>query len=84
MSGDALANGALLSAAEQAGYDLFITTDQNLRYQQHLTGRRLAILVLKTTSWPTIQQHVAHVQHAVDAMIPGVYREMSFDAGAPS
>jgi hypothetical protein len=45
-----LKNGVLLAKAEQAGYDLFITTDQNLRYQQNLTERHVAILVLKTTS----------------------------------
>jgi len=46
-----LANGDLLAAAE-ADFDALITSDQNLRYQQNLTGRRLAILVLPTTSWP--------------------------------
>ena len=40
-----LKNGILLTTAEQAGYDLFITTDQNLRYQQNLRDRHLAILV---------------------------------------
>lgn len=74
-----LNNGDLLATAERAGYDLFITTDQNLRYQQNLTGRRLAILVLRTTSWPTIQQHIARVQSAVDAIGEGSYAEVSFD-----
>ena len=46
-----LANGALLSAAE-AEFDVLITTDQSLRYQQNLVDRKLAILVLPTTSWP--------------------------------
>lgn len=50
-----LSNGDLLAAAEKS-FDAFITTDQNLRYQQNLTGRRLAILVLPTTSWPEIQK----------------------------
>lgn len=75
----ALNNGDLLTAAESASYDLFITTDQNLRYQQNLTGRHLAILVLKTTSWPTIQQQIARVQSAVDAMGEGSYLEISFN-----
>src|SRR5437762_3083537 len=47
-----LANGKLLDAAEQAGYQLLITTDQNLQHQQQLAGRQLAILVLRSTSWP--------------------------------
>jgi hypothetical protein len=73
-----LSNGDLLAAAEQTGYDLFITTDQNLRYQQNLTGR-LAILVLKTTSWPKMRQHIARIQGAVDAMTEGSYVEIAFD-----
>jgi hypothetical protein len=55
----------LLAQAEQTGYDLMITTDQNLRYQRNLTGRRMAILVLRTTSWPKIQQQTAQVQDLV-------------------
>lgn len=74
-----LNNGDLLATAERAGYDLFITTDQNLRYQQNLAGRRLAILVLKTTSWPTIRQQIARVQGAIDAIGEGSYLELSFD-----
>jgi predicted nuclease of predicted toxin-antitoxin system len=75
-----LKNGDLLATAEQAGYDLFVTTDQNLRYQQNLTGRHLAILVLKTTSWPKIQLHIGQIQNAVDAMSTGAYVEIAFDA----
>ncbi|MEO7002492.1 MAG: hypothetical protein ABI068_11750 [Ktedonobacterales bacterium] len=77
-----LTNGALLTAAEWAGYDLFLTTDKNLRYQQNLTGRRLAILVLGTTSWPKIQQDIGHVQSTIDAMSPGAYQEIAFDASS--
>jgi hypothetical protein len=73
-----LKNGALLATAEQAGYDLFITTDQNLRHQQNLQGRHLTILVLMTTSWPKIQRDVGQVLRAVDMMTAGSYRELSF------
>jgi hypothetical protein len=55
-----LDNGALLKAAE-TDFEALITTDQNLRYQQNLTGQRLAILVLPTTSWPKIRAHEAEV-----------------------
>lgn len=48
----ALHNGVLLNIAEQEGYDLLITTDQNLRYQQRLADRQLSIIVLLSTSWP--------------------------------
>ena len=54
MGWSTLVNGDLLKAAE-AAFDLLMTTDRRLRYQQNLTGRRLAILVLPTTSWPKIQ-----------------------------
>jgi predicted nuclease of predicted toxin-antitoxin system len=45
-------NGALLELAEREGFDVFVTTDQDLRYQQNLAGRRLAIVVLMSASWP--------------------------------
>jgi len=61
-----LENGSLLQAAE-AAFDAFITTDQNLRHQQNLGGRRLAILVLPTTSWPKI-----------NALRPGDFVELKF------
>jgi len=72
-----LDNGALLSAAE-AEFDALITTDQNLRYQQDLSGRRLSILVLPTTSWPRIQAHVEQVAAAVNALRPGDVVELKF------
>ena len=47
-----LVNGELLSAAEAAGFDVLVTTDMNLRYQQDLASRRIAIVLLTSTSWP--------------------------------
>jgi hypothetical protein len=70
-----LANGDLLEQSE-AQFDLLITTDQNLRYQQNLVARQPAILVLPTTSWPEISQHEAEVAAAVIAIRPGEYREL--------
>jgi hypothetical protein len=63
-----LDNGALLKATE-TDFDALITTDQNLRYQQNLTGRRLAILVLPTTSWPKIQAHETDVVARIDKQV---------------
>jgi hypothetical protein len=71
-----LENGDLLSAAE-AAFDAFITTDQNLRYQQNLGARRLAILVLPTTSWPMIQFHLPTVAAAVNLLGPGDFVELN-------
>src|SRR5438876_7587318 len=73
-----LSNGDLLKAAEDASFDLFITTDQNLRYQQNLTGRRLAILVLPTTRWPVIERHVTEVAAAADSIQAGQFRELKW------
>lgn len=70
-----LANGELLSAAETT-FDLLLTTDKNLRYQQDLTRRTIAILVLSTTSWPRIQRHLREVVEAVDSMAPSGYVEL--------
>ena len=72
-----LDNGALLIAAERS-FDIFITTDKNLRYQQTLRGRRLAVLVLPTTSWPKIQKHTSIVVAAVEAARPGDFQEIEF------
>ena len=72
-----LTNGELLAAAE-GSFDAFVTTDQNLRYQQNLTGRRLAILVLPTTSWPRLQLHAAAIAGAVLTLRPGELQEWSF------
>jgi hypothetical protein len=52
-----LSNGELLEAAEAAEFELLVTTDQNLRYQQNLSSREIAVLVLRTTGWRRIQQH---------------------------
>jgi hypothetical protein len=77
MGWSALRNGELLKAAE-ANFEVFVTTDRNLRYQQNLGGRRLAILILPTTSWPRIREHAAEVAAAVNGLRPGDYRELVF------
>ena len=71
----ALLNGAL-NVAEQAGYELLITTDQNLRYQQRLADRQLAIIVLLSTSWPRMQLRVDTIQAAVASIVAGGYQEI--------
>jgi len=71
-----LQNSDLLDAAEREGYQLLITTDQNLRYQQNLAGRHIAILVLLSTAWPRIRLRVDDIQAAVDEMAPGEYKEI--------
>ncbi len=76
MGWSTLSNGDLLDAAE-AQFDAFVTTDQNLRYQQNLAGRRLAILVLPFASWPKLQSHAATIVLAVGGLKPGDYLELA-------
>lgn len=65
-----LKNGDLLREAEAAEFALLITTDQNLQYQQNLAARRIAILVLTSTSWPRIRSVTAVVAQAVANIAP--------------
>ena len=55
---------------------MLVTTDTNLKYQQNLGPRRLAIVVLTTTSWPRIQRAVGAVVAAVDGATAGSYVEV--------
>ena len=71
-----LKNGELLDAAEKNGFAVFITTDSNLKYQQNLKSRRVAIVVLNTTSWPRIKNAVAEVESAVKAAAASSYTEV--------
>jgi hypothetical protein len=50
-----MSNGELLAAAEREGVEVFVTTDKNLGNQQNLSGLKIAIVVLSSTSWPRIQ-----------------------------
>ncbi len=72
-----LTNGELLDVSERS-FDVFVTTDQNLRHQQNLPGRRLAILVLPTTSWPRLRLHSTAIAAAIGALRPGELMEWSF------
>lgn len=60
-----LKNGELLDAAEREGFAVFVTTDTKLKYQQNLTGRRIAVVALLTTSWPRIERATAEVVGAI-------------------
>lgn len=78
----ALENGELLRSAE-GEFDALVTTDRSLRYQQNLAGRRLAILVLPTTSWPKIKARATEVAEAVSGLRPGDYSELLFEDETP-
>lgn len=68
-------NGELLAAAE-GRFDALVTTDRNLRYQQSLAGRKLAVLVLPTTSWPRLRDQIEKISTALDRLKPGEYLEL--------
>src|SRR5580704_12186972 len=66
-----LKNGALSTEAETAGFDLFITADQELAYQQNLTGRKMAVLVLSTNNWDFVRAGIAEIMAAIGVVTPG-------------
>ena len=72
-------NGRLLALAGPR-FEVFLTADQNVRYQQNLQGRQIAILVLSTNLWPVLQQHVGVVQAALDHLRPGEFLELEIPA----
>ncbi len=77
MEWDQLSNGQLLYAAQAAGFDLLLTADKNLAYQQNLKGRALAIVVLSTNDWSTVEANASLVIEAVDAATPGSFQTVS-------
>jgi hypothetical protein len=74
---DKLDNGALLNAAEQARIDLLLTTDRRIRFQQNLSGRTIALVVLTgTTKWSRVKLQFDRIADAVNAATPGTYTEI--------
>jgi len=71
-----LENGDLLNEVEAAGFEVLVTTDKNLGYQQNLTRRKIAIVVLGQGQWSLIRRHVAQVVAAVHAATPGSFIEV--------
>ncbi len=74
---DALKNGELLSAAEAAGFDVSVTTDRNIKHQQNLTGKRLALVILSKGRWKLIKLRLPAIQAAVSAAAPGSVVEVA-------
>jgi len=71
-----LRNGELLDPAEAAGFDVLVTTDRNLRYQQNLAGRQLAVVVLGKGRWRLIKVRLPEIAAAVNAATPGRFSEV--------
>lgn len=68
-----LKNGELLDAAEIAGFEILITGDRTLQYEQNLSGRKLALVSLSAVSWPVIEPHVGKIVAAVDNAVAGSF-----------
>ena len=73
---DKLKNGDLLKAAEEAGFEVLVTPDKNIRHQQNLRNYTIAIIVLGNPQWPVLRHHVDRVVAAVNAAKPGTYCEV--------
>ena len=71
-----LSNGDLLDIAEIEGYDLLITTDRRMRYQQNLAGRRLAVIALLSQSWPYTELSIEEIRTTITEVQPGELREI--------
>ena len=73
---DKVSNGDLLNAAEAAGFQVLLTTDKNIQYQQNLAGRKISVLVLANSKWPVVRLHLGSIATAVNAAKPGGYTEV--------
>jgi hypothetical protein len=76
-----LKNGELIQRAEEAGYELLLTTDKNLRYQQNLAARKLSVVVLGNSQWPDVRQCLAHIAATVNSATPGCYIQIEIPRG---
>jgi hypothetical protein len=74
---DTLSNGDLLAEAERAGFDVFLTADKNIQYQQNLAGRKIAVVVLSTPPWPLVKLHIEKIAAAVSSAMPGSDAEVN-------
>lgn len=73
---DRLTNGELLAAADEAGFNVLLTTDKNIRYQQNLAGRKIAIVILAKARWRLIPLAIPQIVAAVSAAKPGTFVEV--------
>jgi hypothetical protein len=72
-----LSNGELIDIAEQSGFEVMVTTDKNIRYQQNLKSRKIALVVLKNSQWPMVKLVVEKIVAAINAAEPGSYVEVA-------
>ena len=75
-----LVNGALLDRAEEAGYEVVITADKDMPYQQNIASRSLALIVLGANRWPLIEPRIGDIRNAIEGIQPGEVREVPIPA----
>ena len=78
-----LLNGELIAAAEAAGFEVLLTTEKNIRYQQNLKGRKIDFVIISNQQWPTLRHYVERVVAAVNATFPGSYAEVDIPLSEP-
>lgn len=66
-------NGALLTAAENAGFDVIVTGDLTLEYEQNFAGRKIAVVSLSANSWKIIKDHVEKIGAAINRAEAGTF-----------
>jgi len=74
-----LENGELLTKAESHDYQVLVTTDQNMRYQQNLKQRNLAVVVLMGTAWPKVRLRIETIKTAIENSRPGQLTEVTIN-----
>lgn len=72
-----LENGELIQKAEEAGYEVLLSTDKNIQYQQNLAGRKIALVILGNQQWPLVKLHLDKIAAAVNAAAPGSFVEVN-------
>ncbi|MGH9430773.1 MAG: hypothetical protein ACRD3T_04460 [Terriglobia bacterium] len=78
------ANGDLLAEAERVGFDVVLTADKNMRYQQNLRDRKISLVVLSTPQWPIVRLHIEKIAAALEAATPGSYAEVEIPVHPPT
>jgi hypothetical protein len=73
---DSLTNGELIARAEQESFEVLVTTDQSMRYQQNLRDRQLGIVVLLSMAWPYSSMRIEEIRAAIEGVQPGEFREV--------
>ena len=76
-------NGELIRRAEEDGYEVIVTTDQNIQHQQNLAECRLGIVVLMATAWPRVQHRIEEIRAAINEVGAGQVREVPIPRQVP-